>query len=219
MNPIPEPPSWLELEQQVLGELSPERAASVDQALDDPATRACRQLIDGPVRLRPLAKPSTVTSIGARAWWLAPLAAAAAVLLFVTFVPREGDGPKPPKTKGGDAAIALVREREGVVDEHPAGFAAGDRFKVLLTCPPGGEGVWEIAVFQGGRTFFPLDAARVAACGNALPIDGAFGVDGAERAKVCAVRVGPGRERSDLERAGEDALGEGTPCLVLERAR
>jgi|SoiMethySBSTD1v2_1073268.scaffolds.fasta_scaffold10989_6 hypothetical protein len=218
MNPFPEPPSWLKLEQHALGELSPEEAASVERGLDDPATRACRQLIDAKVRLRPLA-PATLASIAARAWWLAPLAAAAALVLFITFVPRDGSDPKPPRTKGGDAAIALVREREGVLDERPSQFAAGDRFKVLLTCAPGSEGVWEIVVFQAGRAFFPLDAARVTACGNALPIDGAFGIDGAERAKVCAVRVVPGRARSDLERAGEDALGEGTPCTVLESAR
>jgi hypothetical protein len=90
---------------------------------------------------------------------------------------------------------------------------------VLLTCAPGAEGVWEVAVFQAGRASFPLEPARVAACGNALPIAGAFGVDGAEPAKVCAVRSVPGRERSDLERVGEDALDAETPCAVLESAR
>jgi hypothetical protein len=224
MSAHTEPPSWLTLELHALGELSPEEAAAVEDALENDAlTGACRQRIDAPVKLRPL--DSALASrrsrwIRARVRWVAPLAAAAAALLFLAIGSRDDPRvPTTPRVKGGVAAISLLRERSAIVDENPKEFAAGDRFKVLLTCPTGQEGVWEIVVFQAGRAFFPLEPVNVTACGNSLPVEGAFAIDGVEPVTVCAVALGSGRARKDIERLREDALSDEAPCVTLKLTR
>jgi hypothetical protein len=184
-------PSWLRLERHALGELPADQARQVEEAIEhDAATRASWELIAGPTRLRPIserAEPRKQRTVRLRWLWPAPLATAAVLVLLILLRPREQDAPhEPPRIKGGDIALTLVREHDGVTSEQPDSFGPDDRFKARLTCTPGMEGTWDLAVFQAGRVFFPLQSFAVGSCGNDLPIEGAFALDGNEPATICS---------------------------------
>ena len=95
-------------------------------------------------------------------------------------------------TKGGELALALVRDRGGDIDLAPTRFRDDDRFKVVVTCAPGAALHAELVVFQaeraGGQAVaaFPL-AGRSLACGNRVAFPGAFRITGREPATVCLV--------------------------------
>lgn len=132
--------------------------------------------------------------------WFAPLevrgafgllVAAAAIALML----RSNDGPghEPPfipgarlDAKGGELAIELVRQHRGSLAD-PRRFAAGDAFKVLITCPQRERMHVDVVVYQGGETFFPLPSTQLDSCGNRRNLQGAFALDGAHDAVVCAV--------------------------------
>jgi len=107
----------------------------------------------------------------------------------------------------GELAVALVRERAGEVSADPVGFAAGDRFKVLLTCPPGQRREVVVAVLQDGAADFPLQAT--VECGSRVPVPGAFRMTGGGEARVCVV--------SAAARAlvTGSSVPQGAPCAVL----
>jgi hypothetical protein len=188
--------SWLRLELHALGELSAAEAAEVAADLErDADSRRCLERIHGDRRDLPrLPVPEPQSSPWARlrrhlylAW--APLAVAAAVVVLLVVrggQPEQVAGVPGPRiqVKGGDVAIALVRERDGVIAHEPADFAAGDRFKVLLTCPPDRRLHGEVLVIQDGETGFPLAPVDLA-CGNRVALPGAFRLTGAAPAAVC----------------------------------
>jgi hypothetical protein len=149
------------------------------------------------------------------------LAAAAALLLMMRpFAP----GRQPPKRtlaiKGGELAIGLVRERAGEIAHEPSRFAPGDRFKVLLTCPPNMRPYVDVVVFQGEQTFFPLQATRIAQCGNALALPGAFALDGTADVLVCTIASETGSvQRAALIENGRKALPALSVCETLSPTR
>ena len=104
------------------------------------------------------------------------------------------------------------RERAGQVELGVDGFQDGDRFRLRLTCAPGGRPV-QAVVFQGE------ERARVAeaelACGNQVLVPGGFRLTGDQPATLClGVDEGArqvGKARSPQELAGEDAV----VCQVL----
>jgi hypothetical protein len=200
---VAEPLSWLVLERYALGELAGDERRAVEARLaESPEDRACLEIIlQDATELPPL--PAPPSRMRVRTW--APLALAAAAALLLMF--RPGDVPPAQRsvssgTKGGDVAILLVSDRHG---EAPTGFAAGERFKVLVTCPAWFEEPLRVVVLQDGARFEPLPAASPA-CGNHVPWPGAFRLDGDAPATVC-LAWGP---RS----TGEP--GERAVCTVLE---
>ena len=108
------------------------------------------------------------------------------------------------RVKGiGEVVLGVVRERGGVVREDVRSFAAGDRWKVVITCPPGGAASVDVVVTEAGASSsdHPLMPATLA-CGNRIVIPGAFTLTGTHAHRVCA----------RVTSAGGDT---GTACLTL----
>jgi hypothetical protein len=145
------------------------------------------------------------------------LAAAAALLLYVIARPSEQvDGMPAARfhTKGGDVAMELVRERAGGVTMHPATFGDADHFKVMLTCPPSMAGRFEVMVFQGTDVFRPLSPLEPVACGNGVPLPGAFALDGTLPSTVC-VAWGEAAQGGIAEHGGPAALSGKAVCTTV----
>ncbi len=91
----------------------------------------------------------------------------------------------------------------------PTRYRDGDRFAVLVTCPPGDRWV-DVVVTQDGRRDFPIAAARVA-CGNRIDV-GAFRLTGDSPAAVCVI--------AGDEQPPRDGLpGDGAACALIRPAR
>ncbi len=189
------PVSWLRLERHALGELPAADARAVNEHLEAcPTCRACFDETRGTIALPPLPRAAVAPRTPwwrARPAWTGAAVAAAAVLLLVVLRPggesdhRAGALPGPRVAyKGGELAIDLVRERGDATALDPTRYASGDRFAVLVTCPPGDRWV-DVVVEQDGQRDFPIAAARVA-CGNRIDV-GAFRLTGDTPVAVCVV--------------------------------
>lgn len=209
---VGQPLSWLTLERHALDELPGAAASRVSEHLGGCA--ACRAALEQITRDRralpalpalPAPAPAPVR------WWRRPqvwagagvLAAAAIVLLVLVRRPDRTDGgelTRAVRVKGaGLVALSLVRERDGVVAFDPADVRASDRWKLQLTCAPGGAAWVDVAVYQpGAGPQFPLPPHRLA-CANNLVLPGAFRITGGG-ATVCA-RITPDAPRAP-DRAG-----------------
>jgi len=142
-------------------------------------------------------------------WWIraGALGVAAATVLLCWPRPRESAGPPgAAQVKGGEVTFELVSEQGARASER---FSQGERFKVLLTCPPGFRERLHLLVFQAGRRDEPLASAQFA-CGNLLPWPGAFALDGEAPVEIC---VAWGRAVSAAESRQE--LGGDAVCSVL----
>ncbi|MDX2093103.1 MAG: hypothetical protein SFX73_34995 [Kofleriaceae bacterium] len=204
---IGEPISWLRLETFARDRDD----ASIREHLGAcPACQACLDEIERDVvALPPLAVPAPEVSPWRR--WLPrlvpafALAAAAVIALVVWRGGAAGVSTREDvvSVKGvGEVILGVVRERGGVVREDARSFAAGDRFKVIVTCPPSAHALVEVVVTEiaSGTRDRPLAPARIA-CGNQIAVPGAFSLSGGTH-RVCA-RI------SDGTSAG------GTACLTL----
>ena len=91
--------------------------------------------------------------------------------------------------KGGDLAIALVRERAGHIVHEPNDFRPDDRFKVLITCPTDTPRHGQVRVYQGKGDGIPIDGLideqQPLPCGNRLALPGAFRLTGVQDAHIC----------------------------------
>lgn len=182
MTCIDTPVSWPRLERFALAGGDATIAAHVA------ACPACARCL-AEIRADEVVLPPIVVPVRARRrWWVlaVPALAAAAVLLAVW--PRARPREDIARVKGvGDVLLGTVRERDGAVTHDAATYRAGDRFKVVVTCPPAAS-AW-ITVDVGGDR--PLPSARVA-CGNRVVVPGAFHLDGGAN-RVCAlVAAAPG---------------------------
>jgi len=190
---IGEPVSWPRLERFALDARDAEVAAHLA------ACPACAHCLDGlrtdVVALPPLVIPQRAPR---RLRWIAPAMAFAAAAMILVVLVRRGDGPEREsssvRVKGiGFVTLGLVRDRDGVVRDDVATFAAGDRWKIVVTCPPSASGaVWiDAAVFDAASVDYPLAPTELA-CGNRVIVPGAFTITGA-RANLVCVRAGPQR--------------------------
>ena len=197
---IGEPISWLRLERHALG-------GAADRAVGDhlAACAACARCLDEirgdlvalpPLAVSPGGEASRPERRAARArWrWLAPamaLAAAAAVALVLWR--GGGGGEEAPRedvarVKGvGEVILGVVRERGGVIRHDVRTYAPGDRWKVVVTCPPAASARVEVAVLDADQIDHPLAPARIG-CGNRVAIPGAFSITGDRANRVC-VRI------------------------------
>jgi hypothetical protein len=235
------PVSWLRLERVALGELpAGERAEVADHLAGCARCRACADRIAADARDLPpllLPSPAAATAVQAEApalparpprrrpridWRQALAGVAAAVIVTVALRPGRpppgpGTGPRVVAIKGGDVTIELVRERDGSVALEPTSFAPGDRFKLLLTCPPPLQLHADVAVLQDGAPAYP-GAPALIACGNRVPLPTAFRITGAGAATVC-VAVDPSAPPARAALAGGDTTAAGAhACLRLERS-
>jgi len=204
---IGEPISWLRLERFALGAPDPAIASHVAAC---PACRQClAQIHDDVVALPPLEVPTRLRRPQWRRRWLAPVFAAAAAAVVLVVVLRR---PPPPGddvasatigVKGvGEVTLELVRERGGAISYEARGFAPGDRWKVVVSCPPSASAWIDVSVADGITIDHPLAAAQLP-CGNRVVVPGAFTVTGTRANRVCArVAAAPGADA-------------GTACLTL----
>jgi hypothetical protein len=225
-----EPVSWLALERLRLGELPPDQRRPVEQHLAEcAACAACLAEIDRPLALPALSvAPSRVTWWsrlraawrGARPAHIAMPASFAVLLALVMLArPRPIVVPLSDGTlsgiKGDGVALALVRERDGAIDHDATRFASRDRWKALVTCPSARVLFWDVAVFDGGNATFPLEPAGPIACGNRVPLPGAFKLDGEHLLEVCVLLAADPIDRVRLTaHAGTRAT-----CVALQPER
>jgi len=212
MTCIGEPISWLRLEQLALGAAAP---GVEDHVAKCGACRACLDSIRGDVVvLSPLVVPVRPE----RRWWrlgVPMLAFAGALLLLLVLWPRGGDlDDNQAAIKGTDDVLTLgiVRERAGAIQRDALSFRPGDRFKVIVTCPPRARAWVDVGVVEEGAhsADYPLAPAPIA-CGNEVVIPGAFTLTGGRANHVCVrVATGAAPPRS-LPHARED----GVACLTV----
>lgn len=232
-----EPVSWLRLERFALGELADEERGAIAAHLEGcPACRGCLAQLQAPVRLRPLVLDGGLASARAphrprrrspaRIALVATLAAAAAVAALILStrllehaVPERGLPGSRIGVKGGELALVLVRERGGRTLVGATSYAPGDRLKALVTSPCGERPLrHELVVVEGHERSFPLARATLA-CGNQVPLEGAFALTGREPVAVCVVAV-EGEPPARRALAGGAALPTGaTVCVELAPER
>ncbi len=209
---IDRPVSWLRLEVYQLGEIGEvERTSIATHLAACPACAACLASIEGDnaVALPPLPVGHKSQAYGlasrARLGALAAgaIALAAAVLLGVGGTWRRGtvvDRDSAARVKGDAVAFSLVRDDNERIDDAAGVFRGGDRFKAIVTCPPSMASTFDLVVYDKAGSSFPLAPMSVA-CGNNVPLPGAFRLSGSGDETVCLTW---GRER-DLLRAGPPA--------------
>ena len=204
---IGEPISWLRLERIALGAADPAAAAHLAAC---PACRGCADQIRGDaVALPPLIVPAAAPPRPAvRRRWLAPAlaAAAAAAVLIVVLRPAPSGGPGGPNGRAnggaieiaikgiGEVAVELVRERGGAIAFDARRYAPGDRWKLVVSCPPAAAAAplaIDVSVADGATVDHPLSAARIA-CGNRVVVPGAFTITGDRANRICASLAAPG---------------------------
>jgi hypothetical protein len=220
-----EPISWPRLEQFALAPGDPAIAEHLARCA---VCRDCLDRIRGDaVALPPLVVPDTpglrARGRAWRRWWPAPVLAAAAAAVALVVVrppPRAGDRVA---IKGiGEVALELVRERAGAISYDAHRYAPGDRWTLVISCPPAaaspgpGPGPGpilapmlgiDVSVADGVTVDHPLAATRIA-CGNRVVVPGAFTVTGDRVNRVCA------RIAAIADRAAPDPEA-GTACVTL----
>ncbi len=209
MTCIGEPVSWLRLEAFALDS----RDAAIRAHLDAcPACARCLDEIESDVVALPvLVVPERAPR---RRWWLAPAMALAAAALIAVVLWRRGtpgeDRVREDMTlvKGvGEVTLGLVRERDGAIRGDATTFQPGDRWKIVVTCPPSGSVQVETAVIDPLSIDTPLAPARIA-CGNRVVLPGAFSLTGSAPNQIC-IRVG---EQAGPIRAG----APGVACVTVK---
>jgi hypothetical protein len=135
--------------------------------------------------------------------WIGGLAAAAVLALVLG--PLGGGGPAPggerqpaaegarqgARVKGGAVAFVLVRDDGARIEGTEGVYRDGDRFKAVVTCPPDGRTGFDLTVTEEGASLvqgaYPLPPATDFACGNGVPLPGAFRLTGGAVQEVCLV--------------------------------
>ena len=225
MSACVKPVSWLLLERYQIGEVSAAERRQVEAHLE--TCTGCQADLDKLVSDdRPLpALPQPEPARPRWSWTLAGVSAAAAAIALVVglWAPWRPPAPSaiPPariQIKGGELALTLIREREGVITQNPTRFAAGDRFRIELTCPPGRTN-WDVVVFQADQAYFPYAAAGPVTCGNRVGLPGAFSLTGSGPVTVCATVGDVLPPRVDVVGMTFEALAERSVCQSLRARR
>ena len=182
MTCIATPISWPRLERFAL---SGADAAIAEHVAACPACASCLDEIKRDVvALPPLTVPERKPR---RAWWhfAVPALAVAVAALVLAIWPRDAAREDLVRVKGvGDVILGVVRERDGVIRDDAKTFLPGDRWKVVVTCPPQAKAWVEVDV-AGDR---PLAPATIS-CGNRVVLPGAFHLTGTTSNRIC-IRVG-----------------------------
>lgn len=200
---IGQPLSWLTLERHALDELTGAAASVASEHLAQCA--ACAAAL-GSIRADRRALPALPaladvrpgddlaqarTKAKRRQWVIGAglFVAAAAALLLVVLRPKDtadGELSASVRVKGaGVVVMTLVRERDGAIAFDPTDVRESDRFKVQLTCAPGGGATVEVVVYQAGEPAAVALPSQRFACGNNVVIPGAFRITGGA-ATICA---------------------------------
>jgi hypothetical protein len=209
--------SWLRLERYRLGEIQGDERAQIAAHLascsacaaclahieDDDAGALPPLSVPGPVR-----RKSVISLLPVRAAGIVGALAAAAVLVLVLRggkrpgeLPHTGGGGS--RIKGDAIAFSLVRDDDERIAGTSGVYRQGDRFKAIVTCPPGAGISFDVAVVDVDGLSFPLEPANALACGNEVPIPGAFRLTGDTEETVCLVwSEGAPVDRAELASRG-----------------
>lgn len=229
MSTCETPLSWLVIERYQIGDLPPSEHDSVAahlRACSDCAALLARIEADDvrplPALAAPKAKAKAKTTPAQHAVritaTLSGLALAAGIALMVGRSHSPGENIVAERTKGEEVSFALVREDEAVFAEAGGAYRDGERFKAIVTCPPGRNLSFELAVFDESKVSFPLPQNDRIACGNGVPLAGAFRATGHDRLTVCLFWVTNGSvDRSVVGRAPPGRMS-GAPCKELDPA-
>jgi hypothetical protein len=230
-----EPVSWLRLERYHLGELEgPQRTQVETHLAACPACSECLRRIelDDAAPLPPLELPSAAKkgSSGRVLQFRASrvsaivfgLAAAAAVMLGAsrTWLRDPGADLRPgsPRVKGGDVTFSLVSDDgERVVDDTGL-YQDGNRWKVMVTCPPTLSAGFDVVVLDDAGASFPLAPVPLLACGNEVPLPGAFRLTGPGEETVCIVWSPGGASARPENPKSATELGPDSRCKRLHAA-
>jgi putative zinc finger protein len=218
--------SWLRLEMYNLQELPDAEVRQVENHLAD--CESCRSCLDrikqSTDELKPLPRielESQRSGWFSLAWIGATASLAAAAILLIVFKfgwpDQVSDELPPPKIayKGGELTISLVRDRDGVIKHEPEAFISGDRFKVLVTCPPSEELYWDLVVIQNDELFFPLAPSDALSCGNRVGLPNAFKLSGVAAATICLVTSPQVPDRTSISIDWLESVPADTVCLQL----
>lgn len=168
-----EPISWLRLETYARDHAD---VAIGEHVAGCAACKSCLDEIERDVVALPVL---VVPERKRRAWWpvvLVPALAAAALLVVLRPRPH-GEGFA---VKGvGEVTVGVVRERAGAITYDAREFLPGDRWKVIVTCPPAAGAFIDVTVGPDR----PIAPAHVA-CGNRVVVPGAFTLTGGAN-RVC----------------------------------
>jgi hypothetical protein len=220
------PVSWLRLERYALAGCARCRACA-DQIARDARELAPLPAASPAAPARAPVRPLVPVRRRWRVDWRQAFAATAvAAVIFVVVlrqreqpaVVRDGAGPRVIAVKGGDVTVELVRERDESIAWEPTSYAPGDRFKVLLTCPPPLRLHVDLVVLQDDGPAFP-GVPSVLACGNRVPVPPAFRITGSGAATVC-LALDPLAPPSRAALAAGDKPAAGPhACVRLEQAK
>ncbi len=218
---VSEPISWLRLERYALGE-APD-AEEIGRHLEGcEVCRACLGRIEADAGTElPELRARSPRSLPPP-WRRAMFAGGAAVALAAAVVLVVGRGPRvpedPDRTKGAEVVFSLVRDDDTLFAEAGGTFRDGDRFKALVSCAPGTWTRFDLVVYDDHGATFPLDAPASLACGNDVPLPGAFLLRGASPMRVCLVWGEAPPDRGDLARSGFAPDRPRASCKVLQAA-
>lgn len=189
--------SWLRLERYHLRDVDGDEQERIRRHLD--ACAACAACLDRIEKDEAVALPALrpLPSVAPpRGRWLrvasvtvGAMAAAAVLVLVLRERPRPNEeGPLASNGVKGDAvAFSLVRDDGQSFSAEGGVFEDGDRFKAIVTCPPGSGLTFDLVVYDRGGASFPLERAERFGCGNEVPLAGAFRLTGREEERVCLV--------------------------------
>ena len=210
---IGEPISWLRLERVAGG--ADDATVNVHVA----TCEACRSCLEE-IRRDVVALPALDVAPKRRWWTFAiPAVFAAAAVATILFVLRpHGElGPEASAdithVKGvGEIVVDVMRDRDGVVRDDVRTFTTGDRWKVIVTCPPSARAFIDVAVVEQGaqRADYPLAAVQIA-CGNRVVIPGAFTLTGIKPHRICARVAASAPPPRGVPEEGD----EGVACVTL----
>ena len=220
------PISWFQFDRRLAGELSGSEEERIERHLSScPACRACWDEVQTTSRQLPALQTTAPESRmhRLRKWLgpatLVPIAAVAILLLVINrSTPGELNGEPVNILKGGDLTFSLLRDHRGDVAADPDHFVSGDRFRVLVTCPPDQGRAWDVVVYQDGEAFFPFEADQRLQCGNEVALPGAFRVTGDSAVEVCLVLADPMPSREQLAQTSSLDLQETEVCRTLSPA-
>jgi hypothetical protein len=228
---VGEPVSWLRIERYHLGEIQGvERQGIADHLASCEACALCLARVgrDDGVSLPPLSSARTTREpkrprarspfLARRAAAVGSLSLAAALVLML----RRGHleelshstgkmNPAESRAKGEAFAFTLVREDGERITGESGVYRATDRFKALVTCAPSATGAnlaFDVVVYDPSGASFPLAPSPAFACGNGVPLPGAFRFTGDAEETVCLLWSDGGTvDRAKL--VGKDAVSGG----------
>jgi len=230
-----EPISWLRLERYRLGELSGRERNTVAAHLDTcPVCSDCLAEANRPIAMAPLPTPKPVSRFSRIRRAVAgqnssgvTLRLAFALAVLALLVLPGGKSKQLSRLasrtergiKGGEVTVALVQERDGIIEHGATTFAPEDRWKVLVTCPMQQVLFWDLAVVEVERVTFPLLPSSPIACGNHVPLPGAFRLTADHAVEVCLVLSNDPIDRLGLSALDAKSLAGSGTCTTLHPAQ